>query len=377
LGKTGAILLILHIKITVMKKIFALIFFSSGLLQNECEGQTVIVDQSTKDTLIITSKTISITTNDIVRKPFIITPIPPVPGVSDYLKLPVGNARVISGQSNVVIENLRFESTTGVPIIRIANSSNIIIRNCFFNKGTNEAIDIENSANVLVEKNLINGVTTGIYALNSQSIKVINNQCINVRQRSGGGRGQLVQFNSVGGTGNEIINNRSEAFPGESNTEDHISLYKSSNVTVRGNMFRGGGPSTSGSGVMSGDNGGDNQLIENNLLLNTGNAGIGVAGGNNIRVLNNKIYSIRTPVSNNPLYVWAQAGAACSNITVTLNLVNWTNAAGAINKGWNAGNCGSSYNPDNNGSLTLEQLGMPVHLINFITPAELLLIRGK
>ena len=361
-----------------MKKIFALIFFSSGLLlQNECEGQSVIVDQSTKDTLIITSKTISITTNDIVRKPFIITPIPPVPGVSDYLKLPVSNAKVISGQSNIIIENLRFESTTGTPIIRIANSNNITIRNCFFNKGTNEAIDIENSTNVVIEKNLINGVTTGVYALNSQNIKVINNQCINVRQRSGGGRGQLVQFNSVGGTGNEIINNRSEAFPGESNTEDHISLYKSSNVTVRGNMFRGGGPSTSGSGVMSGDNGGDNQLIENNLLLNTGNAGIGVAGGNNIRVLNNKIYSIRTPVSNNPLYVWAQAGAACSNITVTLNLVNWTNAAGAINKGWNAGNCGSSYNPDNNGSLTLEQLGMPVHLINFITPAELLLIRGK
>ena len=355
-----------------MKNIFILIFFSS-----QVAAQSVIVDQSTKDTLIITSKTISITTNDIVRKPFIVTPIPPVPGVSDYLKLPVGNAKVISGQSNVIVENLRFESTTGVPIIRIANSSNIIIRNCFFNKGTNEAIDIENSANVLVEKNLINGVTTGIYALNSQSIKVINNQCINVRQRSGGGRGQLVQFNSVGGTGNEIINNRSEAFPGESNTEDHISLYKSSNVTVRDNMFRGGGPSTSGSGVMSGDNGGDNQLIENNLLLNTGNAGIGVAGGNNIRVLNNKIYSVRTPVSNNPLYVWAQAGAACSNITVALNLVNWTNAAGVINKGWNAGNCGSSYNPDNNGSLTLEQLGMPVHLINFVTPAELLLIRGK
>jgi len=341
-------------------------------------SQTVIVDQTTKDTLIITSKTVSITTNDIVRKPYkeVVDP-PPQPPVSDYLKLPVSNPKFISGQSNVVIENLRFENTSGSPIIRIVNSTNITIRNCFFNKGTEEAIDIENSSNITVEKNLIYGVVTGVYALNSQVIKVINNQCVNVRQRVSGGRGQLVQFNSVGGNGNEVINNRSECFQGESNPEDHISLYKSSNIIVRGNMLKGGGPSVSGSGIMSGDNGGSNQLIENNLLLNTGNAGIGVAGGDNIRVLNNKIYSIQTSVSNNPLYVWAQAGASCSNITVTGNKVNWTNKEGQKNNGWNAGNCGSSYNPANNGSLTLAELNMPVHLIDFITPAELLFLRGK
>jgi len=352
------------------------ILFLTLLFSAQGFSQSVIVDQSTRDTLIITPKTTTITTIEIVRKPFKeTTPTPPPVPVSDYLKLPVGNARVINNQNNIIIENLRFENTIGA-VLRITNSQNIIIRNCFFNKATGEAIDIENCANITIEKNLFNSVTSGVYALNSKDIKVINNQSVNAKQRTGGGRGQLVQLNGATGA-NEIINNRSECFPGESNPEDHISLFKSTGVIVEGNLLRGGGPSVSGSGIMSGDHGGSNQVIRNNVLLNTGNCGIGVAGGNNISVLNNKIFSVQTPVSNNPLYVWAQSGAACSNITVTGNRVNWTNNAGQINQGWNANNCGSSYDPEQNGSISLEELNFPVHLINFITPAELLQIRGK
>lgn len=302
-----------------------------------------------------------------------IVPVP-VPG-GKYLTLPVSAKKDISGQSNLVIENLRFEKIDG-NAIRAGGCNNITIRNCFFNGSTLEAVDLENSSNVTVENCLFARVITGVYALNCQNIKVNNNQAVNVTRNAGGGRGQLAQFNSVHGTSNEIINNRSQAWPGEGNgPEDHISLYKSSNVVVRGNILVGGGPSDSGSGIMTGDNGGDNQLVENNTILNTGNAGIGVASGTNIRVLNNKIYSIQTSVSNNPLYVWNQSATPCGNITVQGNFVNWTDKGGGKNNGWNGGGCDSPYNPAENKTITLAEMGVPSHLITFVTEAELLTIR--
>ena len=179
------------------------------------------------------------------------------------------------------------------------------------------------------------------------------------------------------------MNNKGENFMGESDPEDLISLYASSGtaaspIRISGNMFRGGGPSDSGGGIMAGDNGGGYVIIENNSLLNPGQYGIAIAGGHDIKILNNKIYAKQQSFTNNPLYVWAQQGAGCSNNTVTGNYVNWTDRDGNQNRGWNAGNCGSTtYNPDENKMITEAEMNFPSHLIDFITPAELLTIRGK
>jgi hypothetical protein len=306
------------------------------------------------------------------------TPAPVPSGSVKYLSLPTSGARTISGQSNVVIENLRFENINGNPLY-IKGSNNITIRNCFFNKATMEAIVIENSSTIKVENCLFNGVTTGVYALSSASIKVDNNQFVNVRQRSSGGRGQFVQFNGVTGAGNSVSNNKGENFLGESDPEDLISLFKSSGtasspIVVRNNMFRGGGPSASGGGIMSGDYGGSYQIVENNTLLDPGQYGIAAAGGSNISLLNNKIFAKQQPFTNNPLYVWAQQGASCSNITVKGNRVTWTDKSGSKNNGWNAGNCGSTAF-EYPTAISVAEMNVPSHLITMITPTELSQIR--
>jgi len=59
---------------------------------------------------------------------------------------------------------------------------------------------------------------------------------------------------------------------------------------VRGNWIRGGGPSTSGGGINIGDYGGSYQITENNILVNPGQYGIGISGGNNMIMRNNKVY---------------------------------------------------------------------------------------
>ena len=139
-------------------------------------------------------------------------------------------------------------------------------------------------------------------------------------------------------------------------------------------MFRGGGPSTSGSGIVAGDYGGNYTVVENNTLLDPGQAGIAVASGRNISVLNNKIYARQQPFTNNPLYVWNQTATTCSHITVRGNRANWTDKNGAINIGWNAGNCNQTVF-EYPTTITLTEMNVPDHLISFITESELLLIR--
>ena len=126
---------------------------------------------------------------------------------------------------------------------------------------------------------------------------------------------------------------------------------------------------------MTGDHGGDNTIVENNTLLDPGQTGIAVAGGKNISILNNKIYARQQPFTNNPLYVWGQTGS-CSNITVRGNRINWTDKNGLPNNGWNAGNCSKTiFEPPT--TITLAEMNVPDHLIDMVTPSELLVIRGS
>ncbi len=316
--------------------------------------------------------------NESTSSPLSVTTLTPPPP-SPILTLTSSGAKTITSQSNVIIENLKFENITGVAI-NIFSSNNITIRNCLINRATLEAISIENSNNIIIENCLIIGAEAGVYVLKSQVIKVRNNQFVNMRMRPNESRGQFVQFNEVTGSGNIIENNKGENFAGESNPEDLISLYKSSGLstsvlTVRNNMFRGGGPSASGSGIVAGDNGGNHVLVDNNTLLDPGQAGIAVAGGRNITISNNKIYARQQPWTNNPLYVWNQSATTCSNITVKTNRVNWTDKNGNINNGWNAGNC-SNTSWAYPTTITLAEMNVPAHLITFVTEAELLQLRG-
>lgn len=302
----------------------------------------------------------------------------PIPTTINYLALPKAGPKFIYQQSNVVIENLQFDYS-GRMSIYIKQSSNITVRNCFFNKSALEAINVESSSNITIENCLFNDAQSGVYVMRSQVIKVVNNQFVNVHKREDGSRGQFVQFNQVTGEGNIIENNKGENFPDESDPEDLISLYQShgtaaSPILVRNNIFRGGGPSISGGGIMTGDQGGSYLHVENNTLIDPGQYGIATAGGTNITILNNKIYGRQQSFTNNPLYVWAQTGVACSDINVMGNKINWTDNTGYLNMGWNSGNCaGTFWEPPV--IISLEEMNVPAHLITFITPEELIQIR--
>ncbi|MFD0831400.1 right-handed parallel beta-helix repeat-containing protein [Mucilaginibacter boryungensis] len=255
------------------------------------------------------------------------------------------NAISLSDVHNKTIRGLLITGGN-VPPITLKNCSNIRITGNKLLNSKAVGIYLYRCKNIIIDHNYITKVSTGVYVqqTNGGGIAIENNQFLNMLGPLP--RGQFVQFNNVNGPGCIIANNACENIIGESYAEDAISLYSSngtaaSPITVKNNRIRGGGPSKTGGGIALGDAGGSHQLVENNLLVNPGQYGIGVAGGTDMQILNNKIYAKRATFTNVGISVWNQytSISACAMIVVHGNEVNWTNAKGELNPAWNSGNC--------------------------------------
>ncbi len=259
---------------------------------------------------------------------------------------------VLSDKNHITISGLAITGG-GNPAITLKNCSDIrITANKLYNSN-DVGIHLYQCKDITVDHNFITNVSTGVYVQQNSGggIVITDNRFLNMLGPLP--RGQFVQFNNVNGPGCLIANNLCENEPGKSYAEDAISLYMSngapgSPITVRNNRIRGGGPSKSGGGIALGDAGGSYQLVENNVLVNPGQYGIGVAGGTNMQILNNKIYAGKNTFTNVGISVWNQYKSSCAIIVVRGNEVNWTNSKGVSNPAWNSGNCGSVEGWDNN-----------------------------
>lgn len=346
------------------------------------KGDTLVYTSETKTGSVTSTYSYKVPRVELRYKGSVVTPPPPPPttGVK-FLELPIVGPQDFSGKSNLVFENKRIVNAPGVAFKLYSGANNITIRNCLFQGAMGILVELENARNITIENCVFVNGWSGVYALASTGIKVINCQFVNmkIRRKSDGsfnGLGNFMQFNSCSEI--QVLNNKGENFP-EADPEDMISFFQSSNGLVKGNIFRGNPTSTwstSGGGIIAGDYGGSNVTLEENTLMTSGNYGMAIAGGTNMIIRNNKIYSDRNAISNNPLYVWAQAGASCGNITVTNNRVSWIDKNGAVNNGWNAGNCSNTIFQAPT-PISFAEMGVPVHLIDKVTPTELLTIRGK
>ncbi len=126
------------------------------------------------------------------------------------------------------------------------------------------------------------------------------------------------------------------------NQEDSVNFGVANGATVQNNYITGG-HSPSGCGVIA-DANANNMRFENNLLLNTGQCGIGIADGINQTVNGNKIYNT-TPVpkgGNTAIYAWKQYRNPCGPTTVSGNVADMILANGQHNAYWDGGGCSVS-----------------------------------
>ena len=237
----------------------------------------------------------------------------------------------LSNKSNITISGIATTSIT------LNNCSNITITNCKIGPNAGVGIQIYQCANVKVSSCYIFNVTSGVYAILSQGINVAYNQAKNMLGPYP--RGQFVQFNNVTGTGNRVNYNKFQNVLGQSYPEDAINLYQSSGtyadpIQVNGNQIRGGGPSTTGGGIVLGDKGGSYVTAQWNILVDPGQYGMAIAGGTNMIMNSNTIYSKQLSFSNVGLLYWNQSGKSSSAITMKGNNINFTASGGYINNSY-------------------------------------------
>ena len=272
---------------------------------------------------------------------------------------------VLDGVSNKTIDMLKITNSSG-HCIKLSNCSNITIQNCKLGPSKGEGVFLSNCTNITVTNCSMESVESGVVADVGSGIKVTHNDVKNVQGPMP--RGQMVQFGNVSGGGNSISYNVVENIAGQSYPEDEVSLFQSNGtaqdpIQVVGNWIRGGGPSTSGGGIMTGDEGGSYVLVQDNILVNPGQYGITISSGTHITINNNKIYSDKLPFSNIGLSAYKQYSIETSSNTISNNQVNYTNKDGVLNNMWNAGNCGvitgwdtNTYNSSLNASILPAQI---------------------
>lgn len=262
----------------------------------------------------------------------------------------------------IVLNNIHNQTISGLKItnpsghcIQLTNCSNITIENCKLSHAKGQGIDLYNCSKVTVINCTIDSAASGVYAGACTEIRVINNDVKNVFGPMP--RGQMVQFAKVNGGGNCINYNIFENIPEQSFPEDAISLFMSNGIEgnpiqVVGNWIRGGGPSTSGGGIMTGDQGGSYILVKDNILVNPGQYGITIASGHHISIKNNKIFAEKMPFNSVGLSAYKQYPIDCYSDTIMHNEVNYKFKDSSLNNflkkgdfgvitGWNS----NTYNP--------------------------------
>lgn len=243
----------------------------------------------------------------------------------------------IRGQADVVIEGQWISNPNG-ECITIQESQRITIKNSIIGPCLGRAVAVYLAEGVTLIGSTVTESTQGFYALEASGVNVEKNTFERIGRN-------FVQFDKVSGGSSRIIDNWGANDAASDSAVDLVSLFQSngtpeSPIVVAGNWLQSGGLHRNGSGIMAGDGGGSYQVIEANMLINPGQVGIGVAGGTDVVVRSNQVFSDLLPNSNVGIYVWNQYDAACERHLVEANTVNWINRDGKVSGFWDGGNCG-------------------------------------
>jgi len=213
-------------------------------------------------------------------------------------------------------------------------SSGDIFENCTFQGIDKDALAGDGIANLTVRTCRFIDCGNGVYVHRSTNTQVLDCTVRNLDRIRG--RGNFFQADKC--TGGKILRNRGLMEPGKSNPEDLVSIYESSGFEVAYNVFRGGGPSASGGGLMCGENTNnpcDDNDIHDNVLVAPGHYGISIWGGSRNRLRNNRVYAHAAP-NETWVAVGIQFGGGnpgTGNV-IDGNQIDWRRANGAFDPIW-------------------------------------------
>lgn len=225
--------------------------------------------------------------------------------------------KVYQNEDNLVIEGKEFGHNANGKALVFYNCQNVIVRNCKFAEvNQDDSLMFDGCNNILVEHCEFENVHRGARVWRATHDVIIReNHFTNILGRIRGGVKTTcaIQFAYCQGTNLKIIDNSCETIPGFGAQDDTINLFYSFGtdtdpIEVSGNWCRGHGDkvegSRSGGGILIGDYGGKYQIAEDNICVDTGNYGMGIAGGQYMTLKDNTVYGIKGHLNQLGLSIW-------------------------------------------------------------------------
>jgi hypothetical protein len=280
----------------------------------------------------------------------------------------------VSAENGRVIENLKITSDTG-PCVTIRNSVDVTIRNLEIGPCRGNGLIIEGGARVkvldsyihpeapkvgccdhgngvfarwttdlLIQGNVIAYGESNIEIHKSKAVKVVGNFLLNpTNDRS---RGENVQTWS--GCQNVLVEDNYTLSSRDASTykysevqEDSLSFGYTEEVTVRRNYVRGG-HSASGCGIIA-DEGANQVRFINNIVVDSGQCGIGISDGIDQLVDGNSVVNSLPVVGggNTAIYVWRvmPKSPPCGRVLISNNVASQLKPDGTESGFWNGGGC--------------------------------------
>lgn len=264
-----------------------------------------------------------------------------------------------SGQMNDIVYShfeIRNYTEFGIHFIDDKGNRNVKISNMTFRNIAGDlngqeygAILTEWMTNLLITDSHFENVTSAIRLVNSRGpIRAVNNSALNPGRN-------FFQCDKCSGRGIRINNNsieHREQF-GADLLEDHINIFQSEGeaddwIQVNNNRARGNAKSRSGSFLILGDSGGKYQEAVGNRGVNPGQVGIGIAGGEHIKIENNMMYGETWEGSRMAFYSIAFTEPCDHHLfpgsnSSSPNRANWLDDEGRRDPSWTDGKCGIEH----------------------------------
>jgi hypothetical protein len=280
----------------------------------------------------------------------------------------------MNGVSNVTFQNSNIGPCAGRGIYINGGGSNNIFDSYIHVEDlasrccdTHDGIFVNNSNSNTLQGNVVAYGETNIQMFNSLSSIVRGNFLLNPQgpfprgeqiQNGSGSNNAFITNNLLVSTPDATLgpaigtSNSAPILYGQNNSgsrpSDNLSIYVSTYADVENNYITGGLDATTpgsggaqdsaGCGLIQ-DGSGDHGTFKNNVLVNTGECGIGIAIGTNMTVIGNKTISLNPNTGGNTAdYIWKQ-GTSCGPVVLNGNISTLIRAGGYASGYWDGGGC--------------------------------------